>query len=308
MTVRWLELSIVTPGEYAEPIAHLFARHGDGRVAVESPGGYNPDEGELPPAGASVSVRGWLPVDTTTESRKAMIDVGLRLIGHLCPLPPLRERQVSDDEWRNQKFEAVRVGRRLVISPAGARIKKQPGDIVIPLDPGMAFGTGHHPTTRMCLTALERTVQNGCVVLDLGCGSGILSIAALKLGAARAVCLDIEEDAVASSGANLKLAGVRDRALVAQGSLPHEFTPEGGFDVVCANISANVIIGLAGQLLRALAPGGTLIASGVLEGRSKDVERALVQAGGAVTSIGQSGEWMAYEVARASNGPRHPKA
>jgi ribosomal protein L11 methyltransferase len=156
----------------------------------------------------------------------------------------------------------------------------------------------------MCLTVLERIVQEGCVVLDLGCGSGILSIAALKLEAARAVCLDIDQDAVTSTGANLKRAGVRDRALVAQGSLPHEFAPAGGFDVVCANISANVIISLAGPLIRALAAGGTLIASGVLEGRSKDVERALAQAGGAFSSIGQSGEWMAYEVVIGADGPR----
>lgn len=297
--MRWLELSIEAPGEYAEPLVHLFARHGDGRVAVEQAGGFNPDEGEGPPADSPVKVRGWLPLDATTQSRKAMIDVGLRLVSHLYALPSLEEREVNDDSWRNQRFEPVRVGRRLLIAPPGSRFTRRPRDIVIPLEPGMAFGTGHHPTTRMCLAALERLVRPGDVVLDLGCGSGVLSIAALKLGAARVVCLDIDAEAVGATRANLERAGVSARAAAATGSLPHDFAPAGGFDITCANISANVVISLASLLVGSLRPEGTLMASGVLDERSGEVEAAVRSARGVIASAGQTGEWLAYEVRRA---------
>ncbi len=300
--MRWIELSVEAPGEYAEPIVNLFARHLEGRVIVESPGGYNPDEGEQPPANAHVVIRGWLPMDATVNSTRAMIDMGLRLVSLIHPLPALRERQVSDDEWSRQSFEPVRVGRRLVIVPPGSNYKRRARDIEVLVEPGLAFGTGHHPTTRMCLVALEGNVKRGDAVLDVGCGSAILSIAALKLGAARAVCLDIEEDAVKASRANLTRAGVVDRASVAVGSLPHEFAPEGGFDIAVANISANVVIKLADELVRSLAPDGLLVASGVLDERSDEVEAAILRAGGRITAKGLSADWVALEVRRGTLG------
>jgi ribosomal protein L11 methyltransferase len=229
-----------------------------------------------------------------------MIDVGIRLVSYLQPLPPMNEREVDETEWRNQRFEPTRIGRRLVIVPPGEAYAKRPRDIVIPLEPGLAFGTGHHPTTRMCLTALDRAVRKGDSVLDVGCGTAVLSIAALKLGAARAICLDIDGDAVRAALANLARAGVIDRAAVAQGGLPHEFAPEHGFDIVCANISANIIISLAGHLMATLCEGGLLIVSGILEGRGAEVEAALLGAGGAVTATGQSGEWLVHEVRHAT--------
>lgn len=298
--MRWLELSIETPGEYAEPLAHLFARHGDGRVVVEHPGGFNPDEGEAPPPDAPVVVRGWLPVDATMHSRRAMIDIGLRLVRHLQRLPPLREREVSDVEWTSQRFDPVRVGRRLVIAPVGQTTATRPGDIIVPLEPGLAFGTGHHPTTRMCLAAIERLVQPGHHVLDTGCGSGVLAIAAIKLGASLAVCLDIDEQAVRAAGDNLRRAGVARRARVRLGTLPSDIAPAASFDLTLANISATVIIKLASQLLSTLKPDGALVASGVLQDRRGEIERAMERAGGQTVLIEQNGEWLAFEVRPAS--------
>jgi len=296
--VHWLELSIQTPSEYAEPVAHLFARHGDGRVVTEEAGGYNPDEGESAPLNAPVTIRGYLPLDPTTESRRTMIDVGLRLISQIEPLPPMEERVLDSDEWERQEFEPVRVGEKLVVVPSACRWNDDGDRIAIPIEPGLAFGTGHHPTTRMCLTLLEQLLRPGARVLDVGCGSGILSIAAVKLGAAHAMCLDVEADAVESTRRNASVAGVPGALTVAQGSLPDPLVPPGEFDLAFANISAKVLIDLAGLLLASLAPNGVLLGSGVMSDRLQEVMNAFAAVGGEAGEVVTSGEWVAFPVRR----------
>ena len=161
------------------------------------------------------------------------------------------------------------------------------------LDPGMAFGTGHHPTTRMCLEALERTVSPGARVLDLGCGSGILSIAAAKLGAAGVVGFEIDGAAVRAARANVEMNEVGDRAEIVRGTLPSAKAPPGGFDLALANISAAIVADMAGRLADCLAPGGTLIASGMIEARLDDVLAALESAGATVRERTMDGDWVA---------------
>ena len=297
--MAWLELSVVTPAEFTEPIVHLFAKHGEGRVAVEQQGGYNPDEGETgPPEDAPVTVRGYLPVDATTDSRRANIDVGLRLVAHLTDISGVAAKVIDDSEWLDQEFEPVRIGRRLIVSPPGRDTATGPGDIVIPLAPGMAFGTGHHPTTRMCLEWLEDIVQDDSQLLDVGTGSGILAIAALKSGARRAVCLDIDQNAVEAAQDNLVRADVAGAASVHAGGLPHPEAPPGQWDIVTANISAKVLCELAGNLLACLKDNGVLIASGLLAERRDEVANALSEAGGVVTEERSSEDWVALRVMR----------
>ncbi len=297
--VPWLELSVVTPGEFTEPIVHLFARHGEGRVAVEQQGGFNPDEGESgPPPDAPVTVRGYLPIDATTDSRKANIDVGLRLVAHLGDISRAVERVIDDSEWLNQEFEPIRIGRRLVIAPPGRHTDTRPDDIVIPLAPGMAFGTGHHPTTRMCLEWLEEIIMPGSKLLDVGTGSGILAIAALKSGAQRAVCLDIDQHAVDAAVGNLRRAGVADAASVYVGALPHPKAPAGMWDVVTANISAAVLCELSADLLACLGNDGVLIASGLLAERRDEVANAFTRASGVITEERAVEDWLALKVVR----------
>lgn len=324
---RWLELSVEAPGEYAETIASLFARHAEG-VYSEQPGGYNPDEGESAPEDAPITVRGYLPIDSTTENRRAMIDVGIRLISHLSPLPPMEEREVDQSEWANQSFEPIRIGKRLVIVPpsyepphagnpsqVGARhaspLQGEHGSeaahsfvpsleaVVIPLEPGLAFGTGHHPTTAMMLTAMEQLVTPNCAVLDVGCGSGILMIAAMKLGAGSAVGCDVEDDSFISSRRNIELAGIETGTRVFQGSLPSDQAPAGAFDLVLANISANIVSALAGELIECLKPDGTLLASGILEHRMDEVVKALESAGGRLVDHEITGDWCRLTLGRA---------
>lgn len=294
MSSQWIELSTEAPGEYAEPLTHLFARHGEGGVVVEEAGGYNPDEGETAPIDAPVIVRTYLPIDATTNDRRANIEMGLRLISYLHEIPPLKERVLNDREWEIQEFEPVRVGERLVIAPEGSTWDHKHDDIIIKLDPGLAFGTGHHPTTRMCMLYLEKTISEDCNVLDLGCGSGILSLAAFKLGAGSVAGLDIESDAIKSSYENLGKNGLAEKANFAEGSLPDEIAPDGTFDVTVANISANILIALAPLIMKTLAPGGVFIGSGLLAERKDEVEAAFNQAGGGFTDLTISGDWAAF--------------
>ena len=193
-------------------------------MAVEEPGGFNPDDGESPPASGPVRVMTYLPVGPTTRSREGSIDVGVRLMAQLGPVSMLQSREVDEAEWQHswrEHFHPLRTGSRTVIVPTWRSYDPSPGDVVIELDPGMAFGTGHHPTTTMCLAALEELVSPGCSVLDLGCGSGILSIAAAKLGASGVLALDIDATAVETAAANVRQNGVEAAVTVDEGTLPH---------------------------------------------------------------------------------------
>ena len=294
MPSQWLELSTEAPGEYAEPLTHLFARYGEGGVVVEEAGGFNPDEGETPPVNAPVIVRAYLPIDATTDDRRSKIDLGLRLISYLHPIPPLKERILEDREWELQEFESVRVGKRMVIAPEGSNWDRKSDDIVIKLDPGLAFGTGHHPTTRMCMLYLEKTISPGCKVLDLGCGSGILTLAAFKLGAGSVTGLDIEADAIKASHDNLGKNDLEQEADFHLGSLPNPIIPDGSIDVTVANISANILIVLAPYILATLAHDGVFVGSGLLAERKDEVETAFTEAGAEFTDLTISGDWAAF--------------
>ena len=296
MPADWVELSVDTPPEYVEPLSEVFQRYGEGGVAVEQPGGFNPDEGESPRVPDRVTVKAYLPLDHTTDHRRAQIDVGVRLVRHLAPLSEMRERVVTQDEWENSWkdfFDVLRVGSRIVVCPTWREHSPLAGDVVVHLDPGMAFGTGHHPTTRMCLEAIERNLTPGDAVLDLGCGSGILSIAAAKLGAERVVGLEIDTKAVGVGQSNAELNGVGQMVDIVHGTLPSPKAPNGSFDLVTANISARVIEDLAAHLVESLAPRGRLVASGIIDKHVPKVVAALESCGAAINDKVVDGDWVA---------------
>ena len=296
--MRWLQISITSPAEYVEPLTHLFNLHGEGSASVEHPGGYNRDEGETPNPSDWITIKGWLPFDETTDSRKTAIDVGIRLIRHFVDLPEIEEREVSDEEWRNQKFEPIRIGKNLVVVPKSAGFTRKNSDVVITLEPGLAFGTGHHPTTRMCLEEIEKIIKPNDRILDVGCGSGILSIAALALGAQHVIGIDIDNDAVNASIRNIKNAGFISQSTILSGSFPQDEVTDGDFDVVVANIAANVLITLAETLVATVAEGGVIITSGVLTTRINDVASAFESAGGKVQSTRQIEDWTTTLITR----------
>ena len=296
----WLELSVHAPPEMVEPLVELFQRYGRQQVVVEEAGGYNPDEGEVPPVGGPVIVRAYVVKDRRSADKVGRIQAGVQLMGLIMPIAPLEVRTVTPWEWEEAwkaHFRLLRIGKRLVVRPSWHEHEANDGDIVLTLDPGLAFGTGHHPTTRMCLEQLERRVVPAMRILDLGTGSGLLSQAALLLGASWALALDTEADAIRASRRNLKAAGLSRRVRIARGTLPHPQAVE--LDLVVANISAKVLIELAGDLVSTLRPDGTLIASGVLEERGDGVRDAMLAAGFVELETQQVEDWLALCFRRA---------
>ncbi len=264
----WQEVSISVPFEYVEPISYLFDRYGYGLTMED-------DGPEL------IRLRTYLPGEA--RQRFSHIEVGVNLARILQPLGELTVTPLDKDEdWQNawkSHFTLLKIGERLVVKPSWIEYEPGEGELLIELDPGLAFGTGYHPTTYTCLEAMEQLVQPGMNVLDLGCGSGILTIAAVKLGAGRVTALDLDPQAVQASRQNFRRTRIQKQVNLDQGSLPHRLAPSGAFDLVLANISARGIRERAPDILPALRPGGTLVASGIIEEQHAETVETLVQAG-----------------------------
>ena len=293
--MKWIELTVDVPPEYAEPMSEIFHRYGHGGVAIEQEAGYNPDEGESPPVPDFVTVKTYLPVDNTTERRRNQIDIGVRLVAHLATISPLKEKYVEEEDWQNawkEHFHPLRIGRHLVICPTWRTVETSESDILIHLDPGMAFGTGHHPTTRTCMEILERDTKPGDRILDVGCGSGILSVVAVKVGATSALGLEIDPVAARAGEENVRINGIEDKVQIVQGTLPSLLAEARSFDIVAANISAKVVTDLAQHLIDSVAIGGKLIAGGIIEPHVEDVTKALNAVGASIDETFIDGDWV----------------
>src|SRR5688500_13409233 len=249
--MRWLECSTLAEAEAVDAVSEVFAQWGQG-VAIEEPVESSPD-GDIVRINLlrPVLVKTYLPMDDRTEERRARIEQAIWHLGTLRSVDPLQVRELAENDWANawkEHFHVNRVSRRLVIVPSWREYQALPDDILLLLDPGMAFGTGLHPTTQLCLRALEEYVAQGQTMLDLGTGSGILGIAALKLGVQRAVGLDIEAVAIEVAEENARRNGVAEAFEVALGSLPSEQVPPESFDLVVANITVRALENLHGAI------------------------------------------------------------
>jgi ribosomal protein L11 methyltransferase len=305
----WLELAVEADVEAVEAVSEILGRAAPGGTSVE-PAFELVDDG----LGARLDlsrpaiVRAYVPARDRAAADRAVADVADAL-GHLQafglrPIGELRTRLVEEADWADAwkaYFPVLRVGRRLVIRPTWRRHRGKPGDVVLALDPGMAFGTGLHPTTRLCLANVEaladRGVLDGARLLDVGCGSGILSIAALRLGAASALGLDTDPIAIEATLANARRNRLVRRLRARDGSLP---SGEPGFDVVLANLIAGLLVTLAPALHDELRPGGSLLASGIFIDREMEVGAAFAAAGLDVTGRTVEGEWVALEAVRSA--------
>jgi ribosomal protein L11 methyltransferase len=276
----WLELSTRAEAEAVEAIAEVFARWGQG-VAIEEPVVNTPDDTYHPDASQPVRVATYLPLDEQAAERQQRIEQALYWLGRLRPIAPLTTRRLAEADWETawkQYFHVQHVGQRLVIVPSWRRYRPRPGEVVLALDPGMAFGTGLHPTTRLCLRLLERYLQPGARVLDLGTGSGILAIAAAKLGARRVHAIDTDATAVRVAQENVARNGVDAWVTVQHGDATL-LAPAEPYDLVLANINLRVIRTLLPDLPAHLTPAGLAILSGVLHEHAPALRAAIAAAG-----------------------------
>jgi ribosomal protein L11 methyltransferase len=311
----WLELAVTCEPEAAEAVSEILARVAPGGVSVEA-GFTLVDEGlgaVVDPA-ASATVRAYLPARDAGAARRAAGEVAGAL-GHLQTfglreIGELRTQIVHESDWAaawKRHVGVLRIGRGIVIRPTWRRHRRQPGDVVIAMDPGMAFGTGLHPTTRLCLAGIERWADEGLLggparaargtarFLDVGCGSGVLAIAAGLLGAAELVGVDTDPIAVEATLANARRNRVARRLRAWRGSVP---TGAGPFDLVAANLIASVLVALADDLAAEMRSGGRLLASGIFVDREGAVRVAFEDAGLRVLRREAEGDWVALEAGR----------
>ena len=294
----WLEFVVACDTEAVEPVTELFARYGYNEgVVIEEPITQDGDGDNLAvdPAGL-VTVRTYVHAadvrpGTVEEMRHALWALGrLRQVGELTVI------QRREEDWANawkEHYRVHRIGRRVVVRAPWHEYDPPADEVVVELDPGMAFGTGLHPSTKLCVMALEDELQPATTVLDVGTGSGVLAIAALLLGAARVDAVDIEPVAVRSAGENARRNGVADRLRVAEGSVGPDAPFTATYDLVLANIIARILIGLAPPLAVAVAPGGTLVLSGIIESREPAVRRAFDGEGLTFERRTQMEDWVA---------------
>jgi ribosomal protein L11 methyltransferase len=305
---------VTADNEAVEAVSEILSRVAPGGVTVE-PAFELLEDGLAAQVDFSrpAVLRAYLPALDPDAVRSAVADVE-RDLGHLQafglrPIGELQTREVHEEDWAHawkRHFPVLRIGRRLVIRPTWRRHAAAPGEVVLALDPGMAFGTGLHPTTRLCLAGLERLADAGHVagarVLDVGCGSGILAIAAARLGARSVLGVDTDPLAVEVTAANARRNRVARIVDARPGSLP---AAEGPFDVVLANLIASLLVRLAAQLYAAVRPGtgaqgtgGRLLAGGIFIDREAEVRRALAAAGFRLVAREDEGDWVTLEAER----------
>ena len=303
--MRWIEVCIDTPGEEIDARCEELAALGAGGFVIENEEDFR--------SFLENNRRYWDYVDSELEERFSGVsrvktylsddtDGNAILAAILDRYPSSVVSSVEDSDWENnwrEYYKPIEVGKKLVVVPEWEEIP-QNGRIPLRLDPGLIFGTGSHPTTRLCLAALEKYSAPGKRVLDLGCGSGILGIGALILGCETCIGCDIDPKAPHVAAANAELNGIGpDRFAVYAGDILSYASMRRmlgtGYDIVLANIVSDVIIPLSPLAGTFLAPGGVFIASGIIDGREDEVAAAIRAGGFSITAHSQEEEWHCFE-------------
>jgi ribosomal protein L11 methyltransferase len=317
--MNWLEVSLTVNGELAEAVADVLARFAPNGVITEQTVDFTNDEDEGTPVGP-ITVRAYIPADAELEEKRQKLEESLFYLGTIQPLPAPIFTPLADQNWMEawkERYKPIPIGRKLIIIPAWLD-SPDASRIAIKIDPGMAFGTGTHPTTQLCLELIEKFYDNGprtidresiavrrpsSMVIDIGCGSGILSIGALKLGAEFALGVDIDEASIKASHENAHANDIPSgRFMLGLGSVTE--IRNGKFHIrqaplVLANILAPVIIRLFGMGLADLVePGGSLILSGILEDQAGAVQSTAQEQGMKSIEKSQMGDWVAITCRR----------
>jgi ribosomal protein L11 methyltransferase len=307
--MNWSEICIHTTLEAVEPISNILHEVGAGGVVIEDPEDlkrdwpdhfgeiYDLNPNDYPEEG--VNIKAYLPVNSFLgESVEQIKEAINALLVYDIDLGSntITVSEVNEDQWATawkKYYKPARVTERLTIVPSWEEYKPaDPDEQVIELDPGMAFGTGTHPTTVLCLKAIEKYLHKGDTVLDVGTGSGVLSIACAKLGAESVQAVDLDDIAVRIAELNAKVNHVQDKVQVKRGNLADHL--EGPYHVVVANILAEVILRLVDDAYQLLDAGGLFIASGIIDKKKHEVENALLDAGLTIVETISDGDWIAF--------------
>ncbi len=285
--MEWLEVSIRVNHEAAEAVAEVLSRYAPEGVALE----LDPDAANDAP----VTVKAYLAVDDEIAMRRRKVEEGLAHLSHIWPvIPPPTFATIPDQDWTARwkaQIKVLHLGRHVVIRPSWRTYVPKKDEIVLEMDPGIAFGTGLHPTTQLCIGAVEALARPDSTLLDLGTGTGILAMVAARLGARHILAVDIDQNAVVAARRNVLANGLEERITVRAGSLSDV---DGAYDLVMANILAPVIIEMAAAgLAERVRPGGIVVASGILGEQVDDVVVALEAHGLRVTERHLQGEWAA---------------
>ncbi len=297
----WIEVALTVTPEQAEAVAEVLGRFTREGVVIEQLADQNTRQ-EKTILKPEVRVYGYFFNDETVEDRKKRVEEALWYLGRIQPLPTVQFREIHDQDWMEAwkvHYEPISIGTRLVILPAWIE-KEYPGRLPIRINPGMAFGTGTHPTTQLCLEFLEELVKPEMTVFDIGCGSGILSAGAVILGASRVIAVDIDPASVRSTTENCALNNVLDKVSIARGSA--ELIRCGHFSdlrapLVVANILASVILVLLEDKLADLVePGGHLVLSGILAHQAQEIIQAANEQGLKLNEIKQVEDWNAIDL------------
>ena len=303
--MNWLEVSMTVDGELAESVADVFARFAPNGVMTEQGVKYNDAEDAGTPTGP-ITVRAYLEVNDQVEETRQKLEESLFYLGMIRPLPAPVYKQIADQNWMEawkQHYKPILIGERLLILPAWME-SPEPRRIAIKIDPGMAFGTGTHPTTQLCLELMESAFVKGQTskVIDVGCGSGILSIAALKLGAKKVLGVDIDAESVKNSRENVDVNAVGKELILGLGSVAEILDGKFPFQkapLVVANILAPVIVRLfEARLADLIEEDGSIILSGILQEQEQNVIEAGQTQGLRMNERRQMGDWVALTMSR----------
>ena len=303
--MNWLEVSLTVDGELAESVADVLARFAPNGVMTEQGVKFNDEEDEGTATGP-ITVRAYLEVNDQLEETRQKLEESLYYLGMIKPVPTPTYKQIADQNWMEawkQHYKPILIGQRLLILPAWLE-SPEPSRIPIKIDPGMAFGTGTHPTTQLCLELMEISADNRqlSTVIDVGCGSGILSIAALKLGANKVLGVDIDIESVKNSRENADTNEVGEELILGQGSVTEVLAGQFAFKsapLVVANILGPILIRLfdAG-LADLIEPNGEIILSGILDHQAESVIGAGQAKGLKRGEVRQMGDWVAISMSR----------
>ncbi|WP_026760172.1 50S ribosomal protein L11 methyltransferase [Selenomonas ruminantium] len=315
--MQWAEVSIQTTHEATDVVAEIYHDLGASGVVIEDPELLNDyiDAGQWDFSGIEraedtsiVTVKAYLPVDEDLDDKLRTFELRIKDFKSMTDDDmekgpcTISWNTVRDEDWADNwkaYFHPEKVGGMLVIKPTWEDYEASPDDIVIELDPGSAFGTGTHPTTAMCLRELETLVKGGMRIFDVGTGSGVLSIAAAKLGATDVTAMDYDKVAVDVAAENIRQNGVEDVVKTGVSDILKSF--DGKADLIVANIIADIIIMLFDELDEHLAEGGRLLASGIISERLADVTEACLAHGFVVDKVTEEKGWVAMTISRGEN-------